>query len=69
MLFALVKTNERNRKSGKCGAAARLEQSGGVPVDGFGSSDCKCKNHLMYFNNVNNFEDFFPEESKIIGAP
>ena len=41
---------ETNVKSGECRAAEKLEQSGGVSVDGFGSSDCKCKSHLFYFN-------------------
>ena len=41
---------ETNVKSGECGVAEKLEQSGGVSVDGFGSSDCKCKSHLFYFN-------------------
>ena len=69
---------ETNRKSGECGAAVRLEQSGGVPIDGFGSSDCKCKSHLVYFNiksgiALNNktgalrdFKQILPEEKHFL---
>lgn len=69
---------ETNRKSGECGAAIRLEQSGGVPIDGFGSSDCKCKSHLFYFNAksgiaLNNktgalrdFKQILPEEKRFL---
>ena len=45
-----VFVKETNRKSEECGSATRLEQSGGVPVNGFGSSDCRCTSHLFYFN-------------------
>jgi Uri superfamily endonuclease len=36
---------------GECGLAEKLrKQEGGVyPVKGFGSSDCKCYSHLIYF--------------------
>lgn len=30
----------------------------GVLVDGFGSSGCKCRSHLVYFKSKPSFEDF-----------
>ncbi|MFZ2654380.1 MAG: GIY-YIG nuclease family protein [Victivallales bacterium] len=42
---------ETNIKSEECMAAARLEKSGGIPVGGFGCSDCKCKSHLFHFKS------------------
>ena len=48
---------ETNIKSDECGAAAKLEKSGGVPVDGFGCSDCSCESHLFHFSKSFNLPD------------
>ncbi|MDR1747655.1 MAG: DUF123 domain-containing protein, partial [Spirochaetaceae bacterium] len=33
----------------ECALAENLALMGGVPVAGFGSSDCRCGSHLYYF--------------------
>ncbi len=33
----------------ECELAGRLDQIAGLPVKGFGSSDCRCSGHLFYF--------------------
>jgi sugar fermentation stimulation protein A len=35
----------------ECELAGALEKSGGRGIPGFGSSDCRCKSHLFYFQN------------------
>jgi Uri superfamily endonuclease len=36
-------------KEKECVNAGKLERKGGLPVMGFGCSDCNCKSHLFYF--------------------
>lgn len=37
-------------RSEECGAARRfMRKTGGVPVKGFGCSDCDCASHLLFF--------------------
>ena len=33
----------------ECRVNSLIKSSGGVPIKGFGSSDCKCDTHLHYF--------------------
>jgi sugar fermentation stimulation protein A len=39
-----------SRRNLECALAAELETLGGIPVKGFGSSDCRCASHLFYFS-------------------
>jgi sugar fermentation stimulation protein A len=34
----------------ECNLAGELERLGGKPIEGFGSSDCRCTSHLFYFS-------------------
>ncbi len=38
-------------------AAAHM-RGASVPVNGFGSSGCKCRSHLVHFKSMPSFEDF-----------
>lgn len=42
------------RKDVECGMARALRLCDGasIPVPGFGSSDCRCESHLLYFGDV-----------------
>ncbi len=44
----------RGAKHGECHRSRILERATGaqVPLDGFGSSDCRCRSHLQYFANL-----------------
>ena len=50
----MIAIRKTDRKSDECAAARRLLSLGGVPVDGFGSSDCSCNAHLLFFKTINN---------------
>lgn len=41
-------------KSGECDTASELEACGGTRegLQGFGSSDCRCPGHLLYFKDI-----------------
>lgn len=39
------------QKDIECSLADKMIELGGVGVNRFGSSDCKCKSHLIYFHN------------------
>ena len=43
----------------ECVFANELMIAGGeIPMKGFGSSDCKCKSHLVFFMNLASFTSF-----------
>ena len=44
----------RGTKPRECHWSRMLEQADGaqIPLDGFGSSDCRCRSHLQYFANL-----------------
>jgi Uri superfamily endonuclease len=46
----VVEVETYGRDEGECQLFLRLlqEQNGGIPVQGFGSSDCRCESHLFY---------------------
>lgn len=47
----ITKSITYENTNGECGLAEKLrkEHGGGFPVKGFGSSDCRCFSHLIYF--------------------
>ncbi len=46
---------ERSGEKWECDVAFLISK-GGISVDKFGSSDCKCDSHLFYFENYNKAE-------------
>jgi Uri superfamily endonuclease len=44
--------------------AATISKAGGIPVTGFGSSDCRCPSHLFFFSRR---PDYILPELKITG--
>ncbi|NWF87324.1 GIY-YIG nuclease family protein [Candidatus Bathyarchaeota archaeon] len=49
-------------KPAECGIAERISLKG-MPVDGFGSSDCKCKSHLFKIKDYQFFREFMQEST------
>ncbi len=44
-----VIVKETSSKSEECRTAGMVKSTGGIPVLGFGCSDCRCQSHLFYF--------------------
>ena len=44
-----------NKKQLECVLAKELIQDSGAYIKNFGSSDCNCKSHLIYFENIDNY--------------
>jgi len=50
----------RGTRHRECHWSKILERAAGaqIPLDGFGSSDCRCRSHLQYFANLRAVEAF-----------
>ncbi len=46
-----VGIKQTRRKYEECLTAGKLHENNGLPIKGFGSSDCRCGSHLIYFKN------------------
>jgi len=46
----------KNEKRMECEISKMLEKIAKKSIQGFGSSDCKCKSHFHYFDNKENYE-------------
>ena len=53
----------RGAKHRECRWSRMLEQADGaqIPLDGFGSSDCRCRSHLQYYANLQSAEVAQPQ--------
>jgi len=49
----------KNEKRMECEISKKLEKIAKKSIQGFGSSDCKCKSHFHYFDNKENYEPEF----------
>ena len=46
------------RKAEECIVASMIQDSGALPVRGFGCSDCQCKSHLFYAKSFEFINDW-----------